>query len=66
MNRVYEKLSDEMIHVYYPLQVSADSEMYDEEPVEFTWNNECVLRQSGVRFTPKTEYNYVSEDSGFK
>lgn len=66
MNRVYEKLSDEMIHVYYPLQVSADSEMYDEEPVEFTWNNECVLRQSGVRFTPKTEYKYVSEDSGFK
>ena len=66
MNRVYEKLSDEMIHVYYPLQVSADSEMYDEEPVEFTWNNECVLRQSGVRSTPKTEYKYVSEDSGFK
>ena len=34
----------------------------DSDPIDFTWNKKCVVRQSMVSFTPKTIYRYEAGD----
>lgn len=36
---------------------------HDSDPIDFTWNDMCVVRQSMVSFTPKTIYRYEAGDS---
>ncbi len=34
----------------------------DSDPIDFTWKNNCVIRQDKVSFTPKTLYRYEAGD----
>ena len=72
MNRIVEKLQNGIVHVFYALDdmktVDVDESIShdDFEPVDFIWEDKCVIRQTGVSVEPKTEYRYTSDTGDFK
>lgn len=65
MKRIIENITDGIIHVRYSLKDEKAANLRDVEPIDLTWDGECVIRQSQVSFTKKTEYRYAS-GGGFK
>ena len=66
MKEIVEKISDNITHVSFPLQNLKSSEEFVSNPINFLWNNECVLRQSDVRIVPKKELKFISDSSDLK
>ncbi|MBQ3786028.1 MAG: DUF5110 domain-containing protein [Lachnospiraceae bacterium] len=66
MDRIVEKISDNIIHIIYPLQDGLTAPATENTPLNFSWQGRCVLTQSLVSFMPKTEYSYAAGEGGFK
>ena len=66
MDRIVEKVSENIVHVVYPLKDMKQPEAHDPLPLEFLWDDKIVIYQSDVHFTQKTEYQYVSDTAEIK
>ena len=61
MDRIVEKISEEIIHVTYSGLVEESEKICEQTPVDFKWKEKTVIRQTKVCFTPHTLYRYEAK-----
>ncbi len=54
------------VHITYPAGSIPSTGLTIDDPVDFSWNDKCVVKQTKVSFSPRTVYRYVSDEMALK